>query len=149
MIAATAGTPLAEARALFLEYAGALGFSLCFQGFDEELATLPGKYAPPGGIILLEPGAGCVAIRPLDAGACEMKRLFVRPAARGSGLGRKLAEAALAWAAQAGYRRMRLDTLAGEMAGAIALYRKLGFHEIPQYTENPLPGALYFEKDLR
>src|SRR5207302_1298653 len=106
-----AGPPLEEIRALFLEYAQALGFSLCFQGFDEELRTLPGKYAPPEGSLLLAPGHGCVGVRQFDARTAEMKRLFVRPTARGQGLGRRLAEPAIGCAAAYG---LALSARAGE-----------------------------------
>jgi ribosomal protein S18 acetylase RimI-like enzyme len=138
-------------RALFQEYAEGLGIDLCFQGFEAELAGLPGAYAPPAGRLLLsvegDEVVGCIALRPLDAGTCEMKRLYVRPAHRGSGAGRRLAERVLAEAAGAGYRTIRLDTLP-VMARAIGLYRALGFTETAPYCHNPVPGALYFEKDL-
>jgi len=142
----------AMAAELFRAYAASLDFGLDFQGFEEELATLPGSYAEPAGCLLLaEVGAtpaGCIALRPLPAeGTCEMKRLYVAPDHRGSGAGRLLAEALLAEARARGYRRMRLDTVPG-MEAAISLYRRLGFREIAPYRHNPLPGALYFELDL-
>ena len=140
-----------EARSLFREYAERLGVDLCFQGFEQELAGLPGEYAPPKGRLLLASGGGravgCVALRDLGGGACEMKRLFVRPEARGSGLGRKLAEAVVAEARAAGYAVMRLDTLP-QMREAVALYRTLGFEEIGPYRFNPVEGTLYLEKRL-
>jgi putative acetyltransferase len=143
---------LAVARELFLEYAESLGFSLCFQGFDQELATLPGRYAPPLGAILLarepEGVAGCVAMRPLDEpGRCEMKRLFVRPAYRGRGLGRALARRVVFEARAAGHREMVLDTL-DTMLPAIALYRSLGFVDCPPYGYNPLANAVYLSLAL-
>jgi ribosomal protein S18 acetylase RimI-like enzyme len=138
-------------RGLFLEYAAGLGIDLSFQGFDQEVESLPGDYAPPRGALLLalRPGAvlGCVALRALGEDVCEMKRLYVRPDGRGQGLGRRLAEAALAEGARVGYRRMRLDTLPS-MAEATSLYRRLGFREIPAYRHNPIPGALFFERTL-
>lgn len=137
-------------RALFLEYAEALGVSLCFQDFETELATLPGKYAPPGGVILLgeDNGAvlGVVALRPLQGNAAEMKRLFVRPEARGLGLGRRLAAAAIQTARKAGYNYVRLDTLP-QMLEAHELYRSLGFRETGAYYQNP-HGAIYLELPL-
>jgi putative acetyltransferase len=146
------GERLEAVRALFLEYAGSLGFSLCFQGFDDELRELPGMYAPPSGRLLLategERPAGCVGIHALEGGAAEMKRLFVRPAFRGAGLGRILAVRACDEAKKAGYRTVRLDTIAGTMERAITLYRALGFGQIAPYRENPIPGALYLEKAL-
>lgn len=142
---------LAEARLLLREYAKALGVDLCFQGFDRELAELPGAYAPPRGRFLLAgpPGAalGCVALRPLGRDVCEMKRLYVRPSARGDGLGRHLALAIFAVAREIGYERMRLDTLP-QMGPAIALYRSLGFVEIAPYTDNPVQGAMFLELSL-
>jgi ribosomal protein S18 acetylase RimI-like enzyme len=138
-------------RDLFREYAARLGIDLCFQRFEEELAGLPGAYAPPGGRLLVADAgtelAGCVACRPHAPGVCEMKRLFVRPAFRGLGLGRRLIERLADEAAVAGYSQMVLDTLP-VMGEAIGLYRSAGFIEIEPYTYNPVPGALYFRKVL-
>ncbi len=137
-------------RALLREYAAGLGVHLCFQRFEEELAGLPGLYAPPAGRFLLacddDETAGCVALRPLADG-CEMKRLYVRPAYRGRGLGRLLAETILAEAAAAGYPRIYLDTLPS-MNEAAGLYRALGFADAEPYYYNPVPGALFLCKEL-
>ncbi|HXP43242.1 MAG TPA: GNAT family N-acetyltransferase [Candidatus Acidoferrales bacterium] len=143
---------IAQARELFLEYAQSLGFSLCFQNFDQELAGLPGDYAPPEGRLLLAEYeiqlAGCVALHKLEPGVCEMKRLYLRPQFRNRGLGRALAERILTEARQIGYHRMRLDTVEPVMSDAVAMYRKLGFKEIAPYRANPMAGAMYMELNL-
>ncbi len=143
---------IAQARELFLEYAQSLGFSLCFQNFDKELAELPGDYAPPDGRLLLAEFegqlAGCVALHMLEPGVCEMKRLYLRPQFRGKGLGRALADRIITEARQIGYQRMRLDTVEPVMKDAVAMYRKIGFREIAPYCENPISGALYMELQL-
>jgi ribosomal protein S18 acetylase RimI-like enzyme len=143
---------IAQARGLFLEYAQSLGFSLCFQNFDKELAKLPGDYAPPHGRLLLAEFegemAGCIALHKLEDDICEMKRLYLRPHFRGKGLGRALANRIIAEARQMGYRRMRLDTVEPVMKDAVSMYRRLGFKEIAPYCENPIPGALYMELQL-
>lgn len=150
-VPALAPDEVEEARALFREYEASLGIDLCFQNFEEELANLPGAYSPPSGALLLArcegQTAGCVALRSLEEGVCEMKRLYLRPAFRGRGNGRALAEAIIAEARRIGYGRMRLDTLPS-MNRAIPLYRSLGFHDIPAYTVNPVEGALFLEKQL-
>jgi putative acetyltransferase len=143
---------IAQARELFLEYAQSLGFSLCFQNLDKELAGLPGDYAPPEGrLLLLECEgqlAGCVALRKFDSGICEMKRLYLRPQLRGKGVGRALAERIIAEARQIGYRQMRLDTVGPVMKDAVEMYRKLGFKEIAPYRLNPMAGTVYMEFEL-
>lgn len=142
-----------QARALFEEYAAGLGISLCFQNFNRELANLPGDYAPPDGRLLLatedDQLAGCIALRKLGDGVCEMKRLFIRPAYRRKGLGRVLVNSLIDEARQLGYTRMRLDTLTGRMDQAIALYRSIGFVEIGPYYENPIEDAKYMQLELR
>jgi ribosomal protein S18 acetylase RimI-like enzyme len=143
---------IAQARELFLEYAQSLGFSLCFQSFDRELAGLPGDYAPPAGRLLLAEIegqlAGCVALHKLEDGICEMKRLYLRPQFRGKRLGRALADRIIAKARQIGYQRIRLDTVEPVMKDAVAMYRKVGFREIPPYRANPIDGVLYMELEL-
>ena len=139
-------------RALFAEYATGLGIDLGFQKFDEELAGLPGAYTPPTGRLLVawdgDTPAGCIAFRRLGEGRCELKRLYVRPAFRGRGLGRLLAVRALEEAEAAGYEFAYLDTLPS-MAEVIALYRAIGFAPTEPYCHNPVPGALFFAKPLR
>jgi ribosomal protein S18 acetylase RimI-like enzyme len=146
---------LETVREIFREYAQGLGVDLCFQGFEQELAQLPGDYAPPRGTLLLAlvdgAVAGCCALRPLDSSdypnAAEMKRLYVRKAFRGFGLGRRLAEATLDAARLGGYASVLLDTLS-DMEAARALYGELGFEEIPPYYHNPIAGAHYLKVDL-
>lgn len=160
-------------RELFLEYAKSLGFSLCFQGFDQELAGLPGDYAPPDGRLLLAEydgkAAGCGALHRVaspeyrvpsnerqtktgperEERIGEMKRLYLRPEFRGKGLGRALAERILQEARGIGYTKLRLDTVEPVMQDAVAMYRRMGFREIKPYRENPMAGTLYMELDLR
>jgi putative acetyltransferase len=135
-------------RGLFLEYAESLDFSLDFQNFEHELASLAQEYAAPEGCLLMafvdDAPAGCVALRRFSEGVCEMKRLYARPACRGMGLGKRMAQAIMDEARKLKYQRMILDTVP-QMLEAIALYRALGFRETPPYRYNPIPGALYFE----
>ena len=152
LLQATLPEHIEQARQLFLEYGNSLGFSLCFQSFDEELKNLPGAYSPPSGRLLLarytDHAAGCVALRKLEAGICEMKRLYVRPDDRGAGLGRMLVERVIAEARMIGYERMRLDTIESAMKDAIALYRRMGFEEIAPYSVIPIEDALWMELRL-
>jgi len=143
---------VAQARELFQEYAQSLGVNLCFQNFEQELAGLPGHYAPPAGRLLLADYdgrlAGCVALHKWEDGVCEMKRLYLRPSFRGKGLGRAIAEKIIAEARSIGYQRMRLDTIEPLMKDAVEMYRKLGFREIAPYRTNPIAGAMYMELQL-
>lgn len=152
IVRAAGAGDVAVVRTLFMEYARSLDFSLCFQSFDEEVARLPGMYAPPRGALLLArvdgEAAGCAGLHELEDGNAEMKRLFVRPRFRDLGLGRALAERIIAEARAIGYRTMRLDTVMGTMDPAIRLYRRLGFVPIEPYRVNPIAGALYMELAL-
>jgi putative acetyltransferase len=138
-------------KQLFVKYADGLGFDLCFQNFEEELANLPGDYAPQGGCLLLAryngKAAGCIALRKLNDSVCEMKRLYVKPEFRGLKIGRKLVEAVIAEARRIGYTHIRGDTLPS-MEAARALYASLGFKEIKPYRHNPIEGAIYIELKL-
>ncbi|HEX4603843.1 MAG TPA: GNAT family N-acetyltransferase [Candidatus Angelobacter sp.] len=142
------------AREMIVEYATWLEFNLCFQGFEEEMRTLPGKYAPPAGRLLLAlwdgRPAGVIALRPLnDPGVCEMKRLYVRPEFRAHGIGRELAKRTIAEASEMGYSRMRLDTVPGKMDRAIAMYRELGFKDSAPYYDTPAGLMMFLELALR
>lgn len=141
-----------RARELFEEYASWLGINLCFQNFEKELAELPGEYVPPAGRLFLafdgDQISGCVALRGLGQGMCEIKRLYVRSEFRGMGLGRELTQTVINAAREIGYERMRLDTLPGKMDTAIAMYRSLGFREIEAYYHNPVAAATFMELSL-
>ena len=152
IVPAVSRRDIADVGVLFREYSTLVAEALCFQNFDEELAALPGAYAPPGGVLLIArdaegAAAGCVALRRQDAATGEMKRMFVREAYRGSGLGRRLAAAVIDEAKQRGYARVVLDTLP-KLGPAIALYRGLGFRETGPYQACPTPGAICFELKL-
>jgi putative acetyltransferase len=151
LVQAQAPAEVATARELFCEYACAIGVDLEYQGFSAELAALPDPYAPPHGALLIarsgDTVAGCVALRPLGDGIAEMKRLYVRDAFRGSGLGRRLVEAVIARARETGHRELRLDTLP-TMRAAQELYRRLGFREIAPYNDAHLPGTRFFARML-
>lgn len=141
-----------DVAALFRAYAADLPVDLCLQGFGKELADLPGAYAPPKGALLLARAGngaarGCIALRPLSEGVCEMKRLYVRPEARGTGLGKALVAAIIDAAAQRGYREIKLDTLS-QLKEALALYRGFGFEPIPPYGDHPYEGTLCFGRKL-
>ncbi len=152
LIQATTEVQMDLARDLFKEYAASLAIDMCFQNFDHELKTLPGKYEPPDGRLLLAYSdgelAGCIGLRKLDDRTCEMKRLFVRPSFRGRGYGRIMIENLIQDARVIGYERMWLDSLPGKMDAAIALYKELGFKEIAAYYDNPLEGAVYLEREI-
>jgi putative acetyltransferase len=155
LITPTTAQELETLRHIFREYAQQLQVDLCFQGFEAELANLPGEYAEPRGALLMalqdEEPVGCCALRPLDSvdyvNACEMKRLYVRADLRGAGIGRQLAEAMLDAARLAGYDCVLLDTL-NDMESARALYQDLNFEEIPPYYHNPIEGAHYLKVNL-
>ena len=152
LVDATDPTRLDDARRLFREYAEWIGVDLGFQDFERELATLPGKYVPPDGRLLLltrgDAAVGCIALRRFDARSGEVKRLYVRPPERGRGLGKALAAAVVETARAIGYRRLMLDTLE-PMVEARELYRSFGFREVPAYYHSPLPGAIYMELKLQ
>lgn len=152
LVEAQTSEDLAQVRRLFRAYADWLAVDLCFQGFERELAELPGAYAPPAGRLLIAmvggEVVGCVGLRPLEPGVCEMKRLWVEPGFGGRGIGRALAEKIIAAARQIGYQRMRLDTIPARMPAAQHLYASLGFREIPPYYDNPLDGVVMLELEL-
>lgn len=152
IVQAQSSADIDRARELFEEYAAWLGINLCFQNFEKELAELPGEYVPPTGRLFLafdsDQVSGCVALRSLGEGTCEMKRLYVRPDFRGKGLGRELTQTVIDAAREIGYERMRLDTLPGRMDRAISMYRSLGFREIAAYYHNPVAGVTFMELSL-
>ena len=143
---------IADARRLFREYEAWLGLDLCFQGFENELQNLPGKYSPPDGRLLLssldEDLAGCIALRSLEEEVCEMKRLYLRDGFRGIGLGNAMVEKLIAEARMIGYKKMRLDTYPPKMRKAVNIYESLGFSAIPPYYNNPHEGVLFMELNL-
>lgn len=149
---ATTQTDLDQARELFKEYEASLGISLCFQNFAEELANLPGDYAPPRGRLLLarefDQVVGCVALRPVGPTTCEMKRLFIRNEYRSRGLGRVLVEAIIEEARKLGYTHMRLDTMPDRMGRAVEIYKSMGFVEIAPYYDSPVDTTKFMELDL-
>ena len=149
---AVSPSEIAIVRELFVEYAESLGFSLCFQNFDRELAGLPGDYTPPQGRLLLArsgvASAGSVALHSLEPGICEIKRLYVRPQFRATGLGKMLTNSVISEAKSIGYKKVRLDTVEPKMKNAVGLYRALGFREIAPYRPNPIEGAMYMELEL-
>lgn len=152
-IQAESPSEISEARELFIEYSEWLGLDLCFQNFAQELAELPGRYASPDGRLLLAISggqvAGCVALRKIGDGVCEMKRLYVRREFRGLGIGRAMAVHLIEEARALNYSQMRLDTLPAQMGEAIKMYRSLGFREIEPYYHNPVEGALFLELTLK
>lgn len=152
LLQAESSAHVVQARELFQEYAQSLGVNLCFQNFEQELAGLPGDYAPPDGRLLLAEYhrhlAGCVALHKWEDGVCEMKRLYLRPSFRGKGLGRVITHKIIAEARSIGYQCMRLDTIEPVMKDAVEMYRKLGFREIAPYRPNPIVGAMYMELQL-
>jgi putative acetyltransferase len=151
IIPATQPSEVEQVKALVVEYVEGLGLDLGFQDIEAELREFPGEYSPPEGRLLLamsdEEAAGCIGLRPLEPGVCEMKRLYVRPGYRGHGLGAQLARAVITEARAMGYSAMRLDTLPS-MTAAIGMYRELGFQPIEPYYRNPISGALFFELKL-
>lgn len=154
IIQAETNEQIETARKLFREYEAWIGLQLCFQGFDEEVAGLPGKYAVArGGRLFLafsdENLAGCIALRKLETGVCEMKRLFVKDEFRGQKIGIALIEKLIEEGREIGYEKMRLDTFPPKMAKAVSIYESYGFREIPAYYENPYGDTLFMEKDLR
>jgi ribosomal protein S18 acetylase RimI-like enzyme len=153
MIERAAVSDLADVTRLFRDYAASLSVDLAYQDFESEVASLPDKYAPPHGALLLARDAGgrpagCVALRPIEPeSCCEMKRLYVSPSVRGSGLGMRLVEAILREAERIGYREMRLDTLP-DMVAALSLYRRFGFEEIAPYYQSPVPGTVFMRRRI-
>ncbi|HMM79899.1 MAG TPA: GNAT family N-acetyltransferase [Pyrinomonadaceae bacterium] len=152
LIYAEAHASIEDARKIFREYEQWLGLDLCFQNFEEEMRSLPGKYAPPDGRLILayKDGeiAGGIALRKIEEGICEMKRLYLRENVRGGGIGSSLIEKLIEEARKIGYKKMRLDTFPPKMGKAVQLYESHGFYEIPPYYENPYDGVLYMEKAL-
>jgi putative acetyltransferase len=152
IVQAESSEQIEQARTLFREYEAWFGLNLCFQNFDEEVAALPGKYAPPEGRLFLafadENLAGCIALRKLETDVCEMKRLFARQEFRGMKIGKSLIEKLIETARAVGYKKMRLDTYPPKMMKAVKLYESYGFREIPAYYHNPYGETLFMELDL-